>query len=189
MKLRKQFCSGLFSAWALLLILKRKVSGLMAVIRLVGGRLFDHLYPSPPWAFHHLHLTNDSIRLKVRNTHAVAQAYNFCTPSLFSARRPTLPTPNPPPQAFSFLPPPALIHLCSPAPLLSFLCPFRSGVWWMGRCSCPLLAWFYCHSPSSPICVPRRQSVLPPLLPVSGPCGTGWLFHILFPYKLWKQCI
>lgn len=108
MKVIKRFGSGLFSAWPPLLILKRKVSGLVAVICLVGGRLFDHLYPSPPWAFHHLHLSNYSIWLKVGNMHVVAQAYNFCTLSHSFARRPTLPALNPP-QAFSFLP-----HFASP---------------------------------------------------------------------------
>lgn len=194
MKVIKRFGSGLFSAWPLLLILKRKVSGLMAVICLVGGRLFDHLYPSPPWAFHHLQLTNYSIRLKVGNTHAVGQAYNFCTPSLLFARRPTLPAPTPP-QAVSFLP-----HFASPLlPCSCALLPlsfqiWRGNEWWMGHCSCPVLAWFHCHSPSCPICSPLRRSVLPRLLPAS---GTLWdwvglnrmLFHIFFPYKLWKQRI
>lgn len=176
----KRFGSGLFSAWPLLLFLKTKVSGLMTVICLVGGRLFDHLYPSAPWAFHQPHLTNYSIRLKVGNTHAVAQAYNFCTQSLFSLRAVRPCPPRTPPQA-SFLPQFASPLLpCSYALLpLSFQI-WRGNAWWMGRCSCPLMAWFHCHSPPSPICSSPRQSVLhPPNHPIPlclllKPCGTGW---------------
>lgn len=93
----------------------------MAVICLVGGRLFDHLYPSPPWAFHHLHLTNYSIRVKVGNAHAVAQATTSASRhcSLLAV-------------LLALTPPPSLLRsspLClTYAPALSFLCPSRFGV-------------------------------------------------------------
>lgn len=204
MKVIKRFGSGLFSAWPLLLILKRKASGLMAVICLVGGRLFDHLYPSAPWAFHHLHLTNYSIRLKV-GTHAHGrtggQLLHPCHCSLLAAW-PCPPRPPPPPRCL--VPPPTLLHLCSPAPALSFLCPSRSGVathdeWGVALVLCWPGFTATAHRPPS-----ARPSVdlhyLPPTPPqpticlLLVPCGSWWafnhmLFHILFSYKFWKECI
>lgn len=102
----------------------------MAVICLVGGRLFDHLYPSAPWAFHHLHLTNYSIRLKVgTNVHSRTggQLLHPCHSSLLAARpcSPRPPPPPPPPLPTPSHPPPTLLTF---APALSFLCPSRSGV-------------------------------------------------------------
>lgn len=157
MSVIKRFGSGLFSAWPASHP-KEKVSGVMALICLVGGRLFDHLYPSPPWAFHHLHLTNYSLRLKVGYMHMITHTrtnnHNSTTsaPHHFSflTSHTALPAPNPlKPSCFSL----TLLHLCSPVPALSFLRLsqiWRGNVWWMRHCSCPLLAWFQCHSPSSP---------------------------------------
>lgn len=159
----------------------------MAVICLVGGRLFDHLYPSPPWAFHHLHLTNYSIRVKVGNAHAVAQA-TTSAPRHCSLLAVLLAL-TPPPSLLRSSPlcltyAPLLLHSPSSVlPDLAWQCVMNGAL---------LLSSAGLVSLPQPIV---SHLLVPTLVCPYTPPTPLWdevalhcmLFHILFPYKLWKK--